>query len=223
MNKRRIISKISLLSAILTVTWVILMAISSSQIDADWKSADYVKWASSPDAFFVANYINVTLLTFLVVLLFGYLFVFLQEKNKSLSIIALLFVPIYGIINIVCYSMQISLVPDISEKALSNPETMDIAVQLIQMKSNSIIGFLNGMAYAILGIPSIIFGQLLFKSGARFSGLFLLLNGISCMIGIIGYLAASSILEFGTVLGGMLFLTSLITLSVEIRDLKIAN
>ena len=90
----------------------------------------------------------------------------------------------------------------------------------IQANGNSIVGFLNGMAYAILGIPSVIYGYLLMKEAKKFSGLFLISNGIACFIGIIGYMTDCPVLSFGTMLGGVLFVVSLIFMFIEFKSRK---
>lgn len=216
-NQQTKIRTTAILLAVLTVLWVILMAISTSGVNPDWKNIDYIKWVSSPDVIYILNYSNVVLLTITVVFLFAFLHSYLQEKNKALALAGILFVPVYSMLNIICYSIQITVVPEIARDALVNNINSDFVVQLIQVKSNSIIGFLNGMAYALLGIPSIIFGKLLFKSGKKFSGIFLYTNGISCIVGITGYIIGSSFLEFGTILGGILFLFSLVSITLEFK------
>ena len=87
---------------------------------------------------------------------------------------------------------------------------------MIQAWPGSAIGILNGLAYAILGIPSIVFGLLLIRGSAmiRAAGVLLVLNAIACFAGPIGLVAGIKVLEMGTVVGGFLFLLALFPLTV---------
>jgi hypothetical protein len=74
------------------------------------------------------------------------------------------------------------------------------------------------LAYALLGIPSIIFGLLMFreKSPLKVAGALLALNGVACILGIVGFLARSAPLSLGTLAGGVLFLLALVPMSLTV-------
>ena len=163
----------ALILFILTVIWVILTAISMSGIDPVWSNFDFVRWVADPDVFFTMNYVNVTFLTIVVIILFSYLFNYYKDQWRVATVAGLIFIPVYGIINLFCYSIQISIVPAMARTALENQEDVIRVSQFIQANSNSSVGLLNGLAYAILGIPSIIYGILLFRSSKKFSGVLL--------------------------------------------------
>ncbi len=74
------------------------------------------------------------------------------------------------------------------------------------------------MAYAILGIPSMIYGFLLIKESKKISGLLIALNGAFCIIGINGYIIKNSILASGIMIGGMLFMGCLVAMAFEFRN-----
>ena len=205
----------SLVLLIQTILWVIFTGISMSQVESGWNNIDFIRWAAQPDIFFIGNYINATLLTITVILLFTLIFTLLKTKHQIAAFIGLVFIPIYGALNLICYSIQISIVPSIASNVLNNQNNIVMVSQLIQADSSSLIGFINGLAYAILGISSIIYGMLLFKELKKFSGSFLLLNGIFCIIGIIGYCIGNSIVAMGIMIGGVLFLISLIFMVIE--------
>jgi len=57
----------------------------------------------------------------------------------------------------------------------------------------------------------------LIKELKKYSGIFLLLNGILCIIGIIGYLTGNSIVAMGIMMGGIVFLISLIFMIIEFK------
>lgn len=217
------IKKSALLSMVLTIIWVIFTAISMSQVKPSWSDLDYLKWVSNPDVFYTINYINATILTFVVVWLFTLLFMYYLEKNKKLALIGLMFIPIYGVLNIICYSIQITIVPSIAYNTIRNSGDILFAMQLVQSKSETATGFINGLAYSILGIPSIIYGCMLIKDIKKISGIFLLINGVLCIIGIVGYLIKSTILSSGVMLGGIAFLISLVFMVLEFRSKQVVN
>jgi hypothetical protein len=213
MSIKKAIRIAAAVSTLQTIVWVIFTAISMSQVKREWTNADYITWVSKPDFFFTGNYINATFLTINVIVLFSLLYEYIKEKSSLLAIIGLSFVPAYGLLNLVCYSIQISYVPDLALHAVKNGIDANILVaQLIQANAQSIIGFLNGMAYALLGIPSVLYGIVLLKKSMQLSGLFLSLNGISCIIGIIGNLFHSQLLSSLIGIGGVLFLISAIVM-----------
>jgi len=200
---------------LLTVTWIIFTGISMSQIQPSWSDIDYLEWVSQPDIFYLINYINVTILTVVVIALFTVMFSYVFEKNRTLALLGIIFIPVYGVLNLICYSIQISVVPLIAANALNTSDSILFATELIQSISHSAIGFVNGLAYAILGIPSIIYGYMLFKNMKKTSGSLLLINGVLCIIGFVGYMLQNTILSMGVLLGGIVFLFSLIFMVVD--------
>jgi hypothetical protein len=201
-----------------TIAWVILMALSTAQIERDWEPADYIQWASSGGVTYVLNYINVTLLTVLAVLFFSFFYSFLKEDSRSWALAGLVLVPVYGTLNIVVYSMQITLVPHLAATADADPGRIAWISQLIQANPSSLAAQINGMAYAILGIPSAIYGLLLARKSYRISGWLLLSSGILSMVGMIGTISGSSILSAGLVAGGIAFLLFLAAAVVQFRQ-----
>lgn len=214
-NQQKSIRGFSILSAVLTCMWIVLSILSMSDVNPGWTLEEFAEWASRPGIFLTLNYINASALTAFVVILFSLLFGYLFQKYRNRALIALVFVPVYGVLNMACYSIQISIVPQILRNTIDSPDTAYISYHLIQASSRTLVGFLNGLAYAILGIPSIIFGKLLMGEKKRFSGLFLIINGVFCLIGIVGYLMDSSIVSMGIMAGGIFFLISLVFMAIE--------
>jgi len=206
----------ALILLVMTLFWVILTVISMSGIDPLWKDADFVKWVSDPDIFRTMNYVNVTLLTIGIVVFFSFLYNYFAEY-KDHAIVGFVFIPIYGMINLFCYSSQISLVPEIARSAITSQDDMLFAAAIVHANSHSMVGFLNGLAYALLGIPSIVFGVLLYRRMKKISGIILLLSGIMCIVGFTGYLTDSKMLSLGIMIGGILFLLSLISMVFEFK------
>lgn len=217
-NQQNIIKVASIILLVQTIVWLVFTGLSMSQVESTWTNIDYVNWAANPDIFFTGNYINATLLTITAVALYVFLYGFLKNKYENYAMLGLVFIPIYGILNIICYSIQISVVPLIASSSLESPDKIYFASQFIQANSKSIIGFVNGMAYAILGIPSMIYGFLMFKESKKISGVLITLNGIFCIIGIVGYTINNSILSMGVMIGGIVFMGSLVALAFEFKN-----
>jgi hypothetical protein len=74
------------------------------------------------------------------------------------------------------------------------------------------MSFFNVLAYAVLGLPSGFFGYFAFKrSGAlRVAGFLLGLSGIGSWVTVLGLMARVEALRAGVVIGGVLFLASLV-------------
>jgi len=221
-NQQNRIRVTSIILFVQTLIWIVFTGFSMSQVESTWTYTDYVTWASKPDFFFIGNYINATLLTITAIVLFTFLYGFLKNKYESYAMLGLVFIPIYGLLNIICYSIQISVVPLIAGDSFDSPDKIYFASHFIQAYSKSIFGFMNGMAYAILGITSIIYGVLMFKEFKKLSGVLISLNGISCIIGIIGYIINNSILATGIMIGGILFLGALAAMAFEFRSKVLA-
>ena len=217
-NQQNRIRVTSIILLIQTVIWLVFTGFSMSEVESTWTYTDYVNWASKPDFFFTGNYINATLLTITAVVLFTFLYGFLKKKYESYAVLGLVFIPIYGIINIICYSIQISVVPLIAINSLDSPDKIFFASQFIQANSKSIIGFMNGLAYAILGIPSMIYGFLMLKESKKISGVLITLNGVFCIIGIIGYIIKNNVLATGIMIGGIVFMAGLAAMAFEFRN-----
>lgn len=203
---------------IFTIIWLILTGISMSQVESSWSDTEYLRWVSKPDIFYTLNYVNATIFTFIAIILYTVLFRYLYQKSKLLGLLGFIFVPIYGVLNLICYSIQITIVPSIANHTLISSGDILFVSQLIQSRSGTLIGFINGLAYAILGIPSIMYGYMLINDTKRLSGLFMLLNGISCIVGIIGSMIQNNIMSKGIMLGGIVFLISLVFMVLEFRN-----
>lgn len=204
---------------VLCVGWIVLGVFSMPPVKAEWTNLDYLQWVSKPSLSFTLTYINATLLTIIDVILFYFLYSYLNVSNKTFAQLGLIFIPIYGVLNIVCYSIQITTVPSIAKIALESGNT-DFAIQLIQAKNNTLIGYLNGLAYTMLGIPSLIYGYILFKQRIKFSGLFLIASAILDVVGITGYLIGNKTLATGMILGGVAFTVALICMAFEFKKIK---
>lgn len=173
---------------------------------------------SHTDTIFYLTYINAALITLLAVILFAGLYLYYKPGAPLLSLLGLIFVPVYGTINLLVYLSQITVVPHLLHlEALPEYQVMAqfILQQSIQQWPASAISILNNLAYAVLGLSSILFGVLMCRSFkmVRLAGIFLILNGVSCIAGFCGIIMQNAWLSNGSLVGGILFLLALVCMS----------
>jgi hypothetical protein len=206
-----------LICLILTVLWLGLLIADMATAGPLETFEQVAAHASRLHGLFYATYLNVALLTVAAVALFAVLYAWLKPAAPGWIVIGLVFTPIYGALNLVAYLSQVTLVPALVALRL-DPQytaTADVLLRLtLQAWPQSAMAFFNGLAYAILGIPSMLYGALLWRrSGAlRWGGVLLALNGVACILGVIGALTGSALLGQGALVGGVLFLAALFPL-----------
>ncbi len=209
------------LCLVFTIIWLVLMIVSllkTGPIDSFEKAVSLVK---NPNVIFDLSYINAVFVTITTTMFFTSLYLYCKTRDPELSLMSFVFVPVYCIFNLFVYYSQVTILPRIVSQMNTSgfPEMYKIMLgQFIQVWPHSGVAIINGFAYGILGIPSIIFGNLLMK-GRRLTaigGLLLLLNGVACIVGSIGYVMNNEILTAGSVIGGVLYLLSLIVILMAI-------
>lgn len=219
--KSKMLGVISLICLIVTVLWLILYIVglrSAGPMDTFDQVLAYV---AKLDVMFYLTYVNATLITLGVTLLFAGLYVYCKSTSSVWSMMGLVFVPVYCVFNLFTYLSQITIVPrllDFEKVAKYQAVPSLLLRQMTQQWSGSTVAVFNNMAYAVLGIPSIIFGLILFKrsKSMRLPGALLALNGVACIIGMIGVVSENRLIAMGSVVGGVLFLLALIPLSVTL-------
>jgi hypothetical protein len=142
--------------------------------------------------------------------LFAALYHRYAPASPRASAVALVFVPVYCAFNLVVYLLQISAVPALLPRA-ADPAVQPLLALLMQNLPGSTAAFFNSLAYALLGIPSIIFGLLMAPESPllRIAGRLLVLNGLACIAGWVGLLANNPTLAQGSLAGGVIFLGAL--------------
>jgi hypothetical protein len=209
--RTRILGILSITCLILTILWLVFLIADMASAGPMETFEQVLAHVSKLNALFYLTYSNAALITVSAVMLFAALYIHYKSSAPEWSAIAVAFVPIYGVLNLIAYLSQITIVPHLLE-LLSQPEYQVPArfmlQQSIQTWPDSAIAILNGLAYAVLGIPSVIFGVLMTKSdpALRVGGVLLALNGIACIAGFIG-------VQQGTLIGGVLFLLALVPMS----------
>jgi hypothetical protein len=219
--KSRQISIVSIILAILTGIWILCMILLMQQqgsVIATFEDAyDFVK---DPGGLFYLTYLNVVVLTIFDVVLFGMLYLYFKPAYPVMSLCGVLFVPVYAAYNMFVYISQVSVVQKIISvyDGLISEEVMQVLLgQFIQLWEHSTIAFINNYAYAILGIPSVLFGIAIYrmKTGvSRATGLLMIFNAFACLLGIVGIITGNHFLAHGSAIGGGLFFVSLIGMSI---------
>lgn len=218
--KIRWLGWVSLTTLILTTLWLILMIADLATAGPLETFEQVLAHVSRQSWIFTLTYLNAGLLTIAAAILMTGLYVYTQPGAPALSRIGLIFVPVYATLNLVAYFSQITLVPALLE-ASSNPVSADSAYMLLQLSiqlwPDSVIAFFNGLAYAILGIPSIIFGWAIFKKEhrLRLPGWLLAISGSASILGTLGALIGSALLSLGTLIGGAVFWLALFPLTFD--------
>jgi hypothetical protein len=211
-------SVLAMLCLLLTAIWLGLLITEMVMNGTPQTFEQAAVRAALLDWRYYATYINATLITIAVSMFYADLYSYLKSSAPPCIVIGYVFVPVYTMFNLVVYLSQVTLVPRLLELR-GNPVAGAVADVLLQQALQSLptssVAFFNGLAYAILGIPSILFGWILWpRQGClRWGGLLLALNGVACILGVIGLFTSNELLSLGTVIGGVLFLPALFLLS----------
>jgi len=210
---------LSLLTLLVTIIWLVLLITGIASAGPQDTFDQILAYVSRLDALFYMTYINAAFIVFAAVLLFCELYRHYREAAPYWTLAGLAFIPVYATFNLFAYLSQVSIVPGLIVLR-QQPEYKIIADvllrQMIQQWPESGVAFFNSLAYAILGIPSIIFGVLMVRQTPKLklAGILLAVNGAACILGVIGLLLHNDLLSMGTLAGGVLFLLALIPMSL---------
>lgn len=216
----KVIKSVSIIAFLLAAFWIVFSNISYSRVPADYTSIDVLEWLSNPDVFYILDFTTMTILTGIVVVLFSILYVYIKRKDRYIALAGIILVPIYGTMNLICYSIQISIVPSIVNHIMSTSGDIDMAYQFIISDGYTFAGFVNSLATAIFGVTTILYGYILMKDKKWLSSILLIAHGVFCIVGIIGYIIESSLLMGLSMIGGFAFIFSLLFLAIDFREKK---
>ncbi len=207
----------ALVCLVFTVLWMVLMILSISNTGPVRTLEQAINSAANAGILFRITYINAVFVTVTAAVFFICLYCRCKPLNDHWSFAGLIFVPVYCVLNLLVYFSQIAVVPRLVALMESSgyPEVYQAMLgQFVQSWSGSAISAVNQLAYAVLGIPSIIFGMLLVRDRKVSvpGGWLLILNGLSCITGVIGTAVGSETLAMGSVAGGALFLFALVAI-----------
>ena len=207
------IFRLALTEAALTLLWVVLL-ILNEVINGPVTTLDDALLRIQPIGILhILTYANAAALTIAAVLLYFAFYQYLRSDHPVMTTIGFVFVPLYGIFNLLVYLSQITIVPLMAMRNHPN------LAQWMQFWPPSPIALLNQVAYAALGIASILFGIGLMRqdSTTRIASWLLILNGIACILGLVGVLISNPILGMGSLIGGVLFLVGVAMLGFQYR------
>jgi hypothetical protein len=202
-----------------TILWVVLM-IAGGPAPHTFEQALFKVSGLGP--LYYLTYLNAALLTtvpttMLMAALYGYC---KPSLSGWVGHVAVAFVPVYCVLNLFVYLSQITVIPALlaMRVQVENRPTADLILRLtLQELPDSTVAFFNVLAYAILAIPSIVFGKALAgrsERALRAGGALLALSGGACLIGLAGTISRVESLRAGVVVGGCLFLLALVFCSV---------
>jgi len=215
----RLVGTISLITLILVALWAALLVWSIARGGVVETLDQALAHAQGRDAVYTLNYVNAVLVTLAATALFAALHVHFRRAAATWSAVGMVFVPVYCTLNVLVYASQVIIIPELAELKVQPGYEAAAAFflgQMVQAWPGSTIAVVNGLAYAILAIPSSVFGALLYRGRGmmRIAGVLLVFNAVACIAGPIGLITGISALEIGTVVGGGLFLLALIPLTV---------
>ena len=226
--KNKYIGWLGVAVAVTTVLWIVLMMIAESTTSTVEDMDTKVMLIKSELYLYKMSYLNAGLLTFLNIMFMSALYLYCKHTNDFWSTLGFAFIPIYGITNLFAYLSQVFLVPEIIDLYIS-PATHNFAKLLLNMTVHtwpgSLVEAINGMAYALVGIPSIIFPLIsMRKPGLLAAGGYLLMSsGILSILAFLGILISAGFLILLSVAGGIVFLISVFLISYHFLNNESEN
>ena len=201
--------RIALATFVTLVLWIPLMFLHTASLGSLEDKADLIRTTSQLGTFHYINFINAVALTILdAALLFG-LYKYLKHEIPGLGLIGVSVVPVCAALNVFVYGSQITVLPGLARALAADPgnSTYETLIAEFIHYGTGIVPALNGYAYALLGIPSICFAAPLLPRGgfATWSGVFLVLNAVACLLGLIGHVTQIAAFSMGVLLGGLLW------------------
>lgn len=209
---------LSLVLLVLTILWLVFLIVGLSAAGPLDTFEQVLAHVNKLDVVFYLTYANAALITVSAVMLFAALYLHYKPIAPEWSTIGATFVPIYGAMNLIVYLSQVTVVPRLLQlQAIPEYQVLSqfLLRQAIQQWPDSAVSIVNNLAYAVLGVPSIIFGVVMLKSAPalRLGGILLGISGIASVAGVIGIAAQSTWLGQGSMIGGVLFLLALVPMS----------
>jgi hypothetical protein len=212
-TKNRLLGSVSLICLIVTVMWLILLVYGTATEGAVETFDQALASVADLGPLHSLTYANATLITVSATMLFAGLSARCGRDAPLWAAMGAAFVPVYCLLNLFAYLSQITIVPRL---VALRPAADPLLAQMVQAWPGSAVNLLNNLGYAVLGIPSIIFGVLLGRRRAPLplAGILLALSGGASILGLAGIVAGSAVLGLGSIVGGVLFLLALVPLTV---------
>jgi hypothetical protein len=212
-TRNALLGTIALICLIFTAVWVLLLIYQASTQGSAETADQAVAYVANLDPLFYLTYGNAALITLSATMLYAGLYVMLRADAPLWAAMGMAFLPVYGLLTLFSYMSQITIVPRL---AALQPGSDVLLAEMVQAWPGSAVNVLNNLGYAVLGIPSLVFGVLLAMRDVslRLAGILLALSGIANLVGMGGIVVQNAVLSGGSIGGGLLFLAALIPLSV---------
>jgi hypothetical protein len=210
---------LSLLLLGLTAAWLFLLIGDTVEAGPIVTFEQALEYVSRADWKFYLSYANAGLLTIVATIWMVALFLYCRPKLPAwIALAGLIFMPVYCTLNLFAYISQITAVPllvNLHNSSAYRSGTEVALALIIQQWPGSLVAFFNSLAYAILGIPSIIFGLSLRGRSIllNLAGILLALNGAASILGALGVALHNSMLRNGVLIGGVFFFLCLFPMS----------
>ena len=210
---------LALIATIFTYIWVIGV-IWDLNLKGSIETVDQaLAYSSNPDTLYTLNYINVGLLTIFTTMMFAGIYEYFKKSLGVWAAIGILFVPIYCTLNLITYISQVTIIPRIlslAETSAYRSEAELLAVLMTQNWDGSAVSVINLMAYALLGIPSIIYGSTMLELGRLgvIAGSLLALSGIGSILAFMGVIMQNSTMASFTLISGFIYAVGLIFITL---------
>ncbi|NIM92957.1 MAG: hypothetical protein GTO18_04510 [Anaerolineales bacterium] len=189
--KTKKIGVLALVAALITFIWGVQKAIVELANPPVETLAGRIAAIEGSFGMFSLNYSLAALLTIACGMSLAAFSFYTRSRYPLWSTIAMTFIPVYMLANLFAYLSQIYILPRLLE-LLQQASSTALAEGLIRMSMHtwpgSVIEFINQLAYAVLGIPSIILASQLFRMAGsfRFGALCLALSGILSILAFFG-------------------------------------
>lgn len=211
---------ISLLTLLSTITWLGATIAYNANAEALDTFDQVLARVSSLEPLFFISYVNAAILTVLNLLFMVGLFLYCRESKPAWSILTAVFIPIYGALNLVAYLSQVAVVPHLVNLQATEPAASLLLREVVHLAPGSTVAFINGLAYAVLGAPLVVYSLVLLKEGRllQVAAWLFLLAAVADLLGLVGILVDSRDLSLGLLIGGVFYLLALIPSTIAFLD-----
>jgi hypothetical protein len=202
--------------------WLVLMILSVAKRGSINSLHEAVKSVAKLDLLFHLSYINAIFVTVSAAVFLVFLYSQCSKYDHEWSLAGLVFIPPYLAINLFVYFSQISIVPilqKLAEVECDREMYIELLGMFVQGWQKSAVSVFNQLAYAVMGIPSIIFGVIMVgkKIISQAGGWSLIINGALCIIGAAGLVVQNNMMISATTAGGAVFIIALGAILIESR------
>ena len=217
--KLRITGILSLAVAFTTAIWALSMVATEMTAVPVTTLEEKIESLGDLDISFYFGYVNAALITLLGVAMFTGFYLYCRDDAVYWSAMGIVFIPIYGFGNLASYLSQVFVVPHLLA-LYRQPETEAIAQVLLGLAIHNWYGTaieaLNALSYAVLAIPQIIFGVIMFRKakGLRVGSVLLALSGILSMGAFMSIGLQNAVPTMMTMVGGVMYMISLAIIGV---------